>query len=763
MSEQLNMGTPAVADSFYFVLDGGVIKPKEVNAKNIRMSVAEALGLPRIVSLELGYEKDPAVVKAAIQASQLRELTVWSVKDRKAYLAPPDFLDRFGVVDPDVKAKSSLIEVLKKEIHPAFNTLGRLRLKAAWLPQLDGVVMVIRGQHKTTQVALAIALDAGLVTAKGTCKCWEPELDCPEIPDGYDGWLNLANFTLNGVKVEEDWLPPEWSDEARLANGRDFWVSLRTEMNIYKAHVSPANAQFWPTSAKEEYLKRWVNQIEEVIKAKAKSSTPSEVAVSIGKLVKPFGAVADLLDIAGRVGAFPKSAEKLVEKMFSSALLRLITDGPVCLMGFAYIFPGRGLRPGEVILPRDMLDRAGLLRKFEKQQQVHVEIWRNPVLPGLDSEGRSPSVGRFRVTGVTNGYDVYLNPEDVRQMGGDYDGDRVSVSLSKPFGLKELSPVPVPVKKVKTDTGSRDALSRLGGLSSHLGEAFNMAANVEDNLGGAGSIGVWGWAAVQTCVVAQKHVAELQLDGQDFTTGQPNPGQIKLTWEKLRAALQYQAAKLGSSVEPSPVMQAWRFLRGVSKALSTATVVLSRIPRLSGGFLAEPLRLASLSVKIKPAQIQVCADEEFFNYILEGLRARKAECPPSEIVPINADKVRELLARLDQAQARGAEELAEVDNDWGFRSFYREWSKLMSVCDDYNRIHYMIRLLVTARQQQKSVWYCLRLLGADYMLVRAVGREADKPLNEVYRPNSFDLSSRDTREVEEDDEELADLMARLGI
>jgi hypothetical protein len=299
-----------------------------------------------------------------------------------------------------------------------------------------------------------------------------------------------------------------------------------------------------------------------------------------------------------------------------------------------------------------------------------------------------------------------------------------------------------------------------------LGEAFNMAANVEDNLGESGSsIGVWGWAAVQACVVSQKHTAELQLDGQHFTTGQPNPGQVKLTWEKLRAMLQYQAAKLGSSVEPSPVMQAWRFLRGVSKALSTATVVLSRIPRLSGGFLAEPLRLAALSVKIKPAQIQVCADDEFYDYILEGLRARKAECQVSETVPINADKVKELLARLDQAQARGAEELSEVDNDWGFRSFYKEWSKLMSVCDDYNRIHYMIRLLVTARQRQKSIWYFLRLLAADYMLVRAIGKDAEKPLNEVYRPNSFDLSSRDaeSREVEEEDEELADLMARLGI
>jgi hypothetical protein len=603
------------------------------------------------------------------------------------------------------------------------------------------------------------------VAAKGTCKSWEPELDCPEIPNGYDGWLNLANLTLNGVKVEEDWLPPQWSDQVRLANGRDFWVVLRTDLNIYKAHVSPANAQFWPTNAKEEYLKRWIGQIEEVIKAKAKSQTPDQVAASIGKLVKPFGAVADLLDIAGRVGAFPKSAEKLVENMFSLALLRLITDGPVCLMGFAYIFPGRGLRPGEVILPRDMLDRAGLLRKLQNKQPVHVEIWRNPVLPGLDSEGRSPSVGRFQVIGVTGGYDVYLNPEDVRQMGGDYDGDRVSVSLSKPFGLKELSPVPVPVKKVKTDTGSRDALSRLGGLSSHLGEAFNMAANVEDNLGETGkSIGVWGWAAVQTCVVTQKHVAELQLDGQHFTTGQPNPGQVKLTWEKLRAMLEYRATQLGSSVKPSSAMEVWRLLRGASKALATATTVLSNIPRGLQGFMSEALRLGRLSDNFKPTQIQVCGDEEFYDYVLDALRARKAECPPSEIVPINPEKVRELLARLDQAQARGAEELSEVDNDWGFRSFYREWSKLMIVCDEFNRLHYMIRLLVTARQKRKSIWYFLRILGADYMLVRAIGREAEKPLNEVYRPNSFDLSSRDVESQDvEEDEEIAELKARLGI
>jgi hypothetical protein len=50
------------------------------------------------------------------------------------------------------------------------------------------------------------------------------------------------------------------------------------------------------------------------------------------------------------------------------------------------------------------------------------------------------------------------------------------------------------------------------------------------------------------------------------------------------------------------------------------------------------------------------------------------------------------------------------------------------------------------------------------MLVRAIGREAEKPLSEVYRPSSFDLSSRDveSREAEEDDE-LEELKARLGI
>jgi hypothetical protein len=761
----MNTGTPAAMDAFYFALDGGVIRAKEVNAKCIRMSVAEALGLPRIVSLELGYEKDPAVVKAAIQASQLRELTVWSVKDRKAYLAPPDFLSRFGVVGLDVKAKSAIIEVLKKEVHPAFNTLGALRLKATWLPQLDGVVMVIGGQHKTTQVALAIALDAGLVTAKGTCKCWEPELDCPEIPNGYDGWLNLANLALNGVKVEEGWCPPEWHDQVRVANGRDFWVSLRTELNCYKGHISPANAQFWPSNAKAEYLKRWIEQIEGVIKAKAKSQSPGEVAASIGRLVKPFGAVADLLDVASRVGAFPKSTEKLVENMFSSALLRLIVCGPVALMAYGYIFPGKGLKPGEVVLPKQVLDRAGLLRKVINKQEVWVEIWRNPVLPGLDHEGKSPSAGRFQVVGVTEGNDIYLNPLDVLQMGGDFDGDRVSVHLSKPFGLREVSHVPNPVKKVKTGDGSRETLNRLGGLASHLGEAFNLAANVEDNLKDGGSIGALGWMAVQACVASQKHTVEVEIDGQIFTTGRPNPGQVNLTWEKLRAMLEYRATQLGSSVKPSSAMEVWRLLRGASKALATATTVLSNIPRNTSGFMAEALRLGSLSAKIKPAQIQVCADDQFYTYILEGLKARKAECPPSEVVPINADKVRELLAKLDQAQAQGAEELSEVDNDWGFRSFYREWSKLMIVCDEFNRLHYMIRLLVTARQRQKSVWYFLRLLGADYMLVRAVGREADKPLNEVYRPNSFDLSSREVepQEVEEEDEELADLMARLGI
>ena len=751
-----------VTSNFYFSLIDGAITPKQVNPNAIRLTVSEALGLPRIVSVEIGFEKDPEVVRKAIKNSELRNLEVWSTKDRKIYLAPKDFLSGFGIdYDTlDTKAKSNIVETLKKEVHPAFNVLGGLRLKPTWLPTLDGVVMVIKEPRKTAQIALAFASKAGLVTSKGTLKTWESQLDCPEIPSEYDGWLNLSGIAINGVKLTENQCPPEWAAEAYLVNGTHFFISLQTELNIYRAHVSPAVAQFWPLDAKEEYRKRWIQQIEAVITAKAKDSAPDQVSQSIGKLLKPFGAVADLLDISAKVGAFPKGVEPMIENMYSLAILRLITEGPISLMAFTYVFPGK-LKPGEVIVPVDVLKRAGLLNRFQNGKTVVVEIWRNPVLPGLDSEGRSPSAGKFTVVGVTDGNDVLMNASDVAQMGGDFDGDRVSIHLARPFGLKELSPIPNPVKKIKNSSSSYDPLTRLSSLASHLGEAYNLCANIEDTKGGS-SVGEVGWAAVQSCVASQKHEVELELNGQCFTTGQPGPNQVKLTWEALRTLIQHKVLQIGASIKPSSAMEAWRLLRSAPKSLATTTVILSHLRTNFEGFMSQALKLGYLSTKIKTAQMSICSDEEFFDYILNSLRARREECK-TELVPINAEKVRELLTRLDRAQEQGKEELPEVDNTWGFNSFYREWSKLMLVCDQHNRIHNMIRLLITAKQQNKSIWYILKLLGADYMLVRSIGKEADKPLNEVLQPSLTDLSSRELEPQENEDEELQELKAKLGI
>jgi len=326
-----------------------------------------------------------------------------------------------------------------------------------------------------------------------------------------------------------------------------------------------------------------------------------------------------------------------------------------------------------------------------------------------------------------------------------------------------LSPVPNPVKKIKTGNNGYDPLSRLGGLSAYLGEAYNLCANAEDNAKGGSSVGEVGWVSVQACVASQKHEVELTLNNQCFTTGQPTQGQLKLTWEQLRALIQHKAMQLGSSVKPTSAMEAWRLLRSAPKSLATTTTVLLHLHLNFEGFMAEPLKLGYLSTKIKPTQISICSDDEFVDYILQALRTRRSECK-TELVPINVEKVRELLDRLDRAQQQGSEELPEVDNTWGFATFYREWSRLMMVCDHFNRIHCMIRLLITAKQQNKSIWYILRLLGADYMLIRSISKEADKPLGEVYQPNPLDLSSREAESCEVDeDEALAELKAELGI
>jgi hypothetical protein len=211
-------------------------------------------------------------------------------------------------------------------------------------------------------------------------------------------------------------------------------------------------------------------------------------------------------------------------------------------------------------------------------------------------------------------------------------------------------------------------------------------------------------------------------------------------------------------------MEAWRLLRQASKALPTATVVLEHLPRNAEGFMAQPLKLGYFSTKIKNTQMNICSDEEFISYVLNALKVRRSECQQNDLVPINAERVRELLDRLDRAQAQGKNEVPEVDNTWGFHSFYKEWSKLMLTCDHYNRIQNMIRLMLTCRERKKSIWFTLRILGADYMLIRSIGKEADKPLAEVFQPSLLDLSSRDiTPQEVDEDEELKQLKAELGI
>jgi hypothetical protein len=80
--------------------------------------------------------------------------------------------------------------------------------------------------------------------------------------------------------------------------------------------------------------------------------------------------------------------------------------------------------------------------------------------------------------------------------------------------------------------------------------------------------------------------------------------------------------------------------------------------------MSQVLKLGRLSTKIKTTQMAICDDAEFIDYILEALRKRKSECQQSEVVPINPEKVRELLTRLDRAQEQGANEVSQVDNEF---------------------------------------------------------------------------------------------------
>lgn len=765
----MSNGTESFANTgLYYTLGSGSVESVPIHPASMRRTVAEALGLPRLVSLELGYNRDPEQVREAISKSELAGKVVWSQKDKKVYLAFANWLSRFGIEfdELDDKAKSVIVEVLKKEVHPAFNNLGRLRLKPAHFKKLDGIVLILKDFRPAAQIAVAWETEGGVIAAKGTCVAHDGYwLDCPEVPLGYDGWLNVSELSLNGVKLGND----SQFEDMELENLTHFWVSLQTDLNVYRSHVSPSIAGLWRLEARRQWVDKLENQMTSVVKAKVQSETPQDVAKALGKLVRPYGHMSDFLDLSEQVGAFPEGTLPIVEALFSMGLFILVSEGPMNLMAFGYHFPSARLKPGEIVVPPDVLERAGLMKKFKKHGHVMLECWRNPVLPGLDDDGKSPSAGAFKVVGISYDQNVYISYEDAEAEQSDFDGDRQSMSLDRPYGLLGLSYETIPVKKNKTSRPVKegDILDRkLGGLGAYVGQGYNLSMNVEDQLfskGVNGSVGAFGWTAVQSALVAHKHIAEAVINGVEYST-QPNPGQHCLSWATIRAALQYRATELGVSTKPTSALEAYRWLRKAGKHLTTMTTVINKLPTNAQGIMAAPLRIAQFSTRVEMNKLTCCSEQAFRDYVMGALRSRKQELAAGCVMDFQVDgkKVKALLSQLLLSQQRATKEgIPNVDNDKGMYSFYIGWSDLMRGAEPYHRIHNMIRILLSL-PQDSSIWLLLRVLGADYQVVRAIGKDSHLPFGEVWQPSAIKLWERQGDETD-DSEQFAGFMSELGL
>ena len=729
--------------SYYFQIKNNSIEATNVNPSNLRKTVAEALGLPRLIVVDIGYEKDPSLVKNLIE-TRLPNMVVWAIKDKKVYLANSGWLDKFGISYNllDDKSRSVLIEILKKEIHPAFNNIGKIRLKTGFFKNLDGVVIILKSPRPTAQIAVAWTNEKGIMAAKGTCVTHDNQwLDCPPVPDGYDGWLNVSEFSLNGVKLSQGYIPED--REIELTNLKDFWVSLQTNLNIYKSKISPAIAGLWPLAARKRWLQKAEDEIKSLVKTKANAVEPKDVTAVISN----YGHIDDFLRICEKVGAFPEGTLTVVEELFSLAIMRVITEGPTNLMAFGYHFPSNKINPGEIVVPREVLQRSNLLDKFLQNKTVLLESWRNPVLPGLDEKGRSPSAGLFRVVGISNDKNFYLHYRDVQSQQGDFDGDRQCVSLESLYGLSRLSEESVPVRKNKESRipEEGDILNRkLGGLSSYLGRAYNMAMAIEDRLFAIGkndSVGKVGWTAVQSCLVSQKHVAEATIDGTEYSS-YPNLGQYNLDWGVLQTTLQYRAVELGVTAKPTKSLAAYRWLRRVKKTLLTTSTILSKLPTRSEGLLASLLKMAQFSTRIRAEKLKTCKEQEFREFILNALRRRKEELSKSETnFRVDAQKVRDILNELIRKQNEGASETSEIETTKGLHSFYAQWSMLMAGAQPYDRVQNMIRLLISL-PKGTSLWLTVKVLGADYQIVRSITVENSLPFEKVWQPCSINLWER---------------------
>lgn len=770
-----------------YKLESGVITAVEVSS--LRKTVGEYLGFERIVTLTVGHESDPAVIRDAIAKSPLARYEILALKDGKCYLSPKGALDN---IKGD-KAKSSIVEVLKRESHPAFNTLGTLKLMVADIATVDGAVIIYRGEDQITQIAFAKQFDQGLVGSKGTAVCHSEWLDAPEIPSGVDGYLNLQGMTLNGVKLAElspNQLPAmlQPGSVLEIANLHDFWVALRTDLNIYKVGVPPMNAITWPVAAFQKWLELLVGQFKTLITRKSEAQTAKDVLKATEDHLRPFGCVEDFHNVCAKLGAYPESAEHVVEETFAVAGINLLRRGPVVRMAFGYVMPGKGLGRGEIVVPKEVLERANLLKRFEEGKTVYLESWRNPVLPGMQ-DNRITSAARFKVVGISQDWDwtFYVNAQDWLIMGGDFDGDRICVSLAKPFGLGSLCDAPLGVAKDKTNHAEipgTDLLDRVLNASLRLGVLFNATVSVLDwcyILGiDPNEFGLLGAAAVQAAVVRQKHNPVWQFGNATYSSF-PRQGERLLTFPVAKALLVAKASELQAhinetdrngrtrcvvkspSVQPASALKAYRFIKEAKKTLSGSVEVLNSLPNRSEGRMAEAVTWASRVPKAPMQELPIVEDYRFEVFIEEQLERRIGEAtgiaaPNKRLTNLELSNLAHSLIAAQQKGSNAGD--SPQDNTWGVKTFAMDWSKAMKGFNAAARLTSMSRLWDELTRRECNMFVRLNALGADYQIMRSLSVEIDTEWAKVWQPNPMELASRVASE-EHAEESWEDFMSEL--
>jgi hypothetical protein len=657
-----------------------------------------------------------------------------------------------------LKQLNAVDAMLRRKVNPKFTGDRSYRVLIADNLGVDGCVLLMKDlPHSVYQVTLFKTIETGVsYGAKGTMVRNDESLTGIKIPEGYDGILNLAEFKVNGFSLKEAPATLRTKLEEALpvgsgisvCEGVDLFITRPIRLNIRVKGLSASISMFWDERAREAYIQSMKRQAESLIEAKAKARNAEDVNTAVRKHLPLFGVSGDALKLSLKLGGLSPEVAAMVPALFAAAGVRLISQGAVFKQAFTTVMPSPHLQRGEIALPSAAWQALFGNKPFTPGR--HVDMWRNPQLPGVDNEGRLLTAGTFVVKALSEGEVVYVNRADWETMGGDFDGDPVNLLLAKPMGLKGLSPAGLRVQKDKTSQTLRPLAdvvrevipNAFGSLAAKLGVVHGLVTNLLDQAYAAGrfsevlaELGFTGADFIQACVITQKHRA-IYTDPQGEIWTSDGVGGRKLTFEYMQSVLEGIAARFGLSCQPTSALELHKLFRKSSFAVRKAPIFLDRIPDGGvplKGYLAEVLTLLSRLNQTQPGELEV-NPESLKSRILAALRRQLREFGVKPTVPMGTEEmaqrkavVRNFVAELRKAQATDPDYGWTVDSLHGVPAFYYKWSQYANgtlrsersaIADLYRRICMMGWAIEAAVDD----WEAVRILAADYRLFTAVCR-----------------------------------------